>query len=276
MAFHVVKPRRPYPGTRAVRRAVGLLKAFAPERPQLRLAELSQAVRLNKSTTYRLLTALESEGMVERSPDGDAYRLGPQLLLLGRGAGGTADLRQAARAELAALAQETRETATLEILVGGEVLILDEAMGRHVIGAVPSAGSRWPAHATSTGKVLLAGLDPAKRQAFLSHPLAALTSRTLTRPTGLGRELDRVRRRGYAITSGELEPGFVAVGAPVRSADGAIVAAVSVGGPRSRLTADRRRELAERVPAAAARISAMLGHRPAPAAPAPRPARRRR
>jgi len=260
MAFHAVKPRRAYPGTRAVRRAVGLLKAFAAERPQLRLLELSRATRLNKTTTFRLLSALESEGMVERSPDGEAYRLGPQLLRLGQTAGGTASLRQAARAELMRLAHDTRETATLEVLVARDVLILEEALGRHVVGTVPSVGSRWPAHATSTGKVLLAGLSPAELQGLLARPLPALTSRTLTRPAALKRELDAVRRKGYAVSAGELEPGFVAVGAPVRSADGEVVAAISVGGPRSRLTAARRSELAETVPRAAGRISATLGY----------------
>jgi DNA-binding IclR family transcriptional regulator len=260
MAFHAVKLRRAYPGTRAVRRAVGLLKAFAPERPQLRLVELSRAARLNKTTAFRLLTALESEGMVERSPDGDAYRLGPQLLRLGQTAGGTADLRQAARAELLRLAHLTRETATLEVLVGRDVLILEEAMGSHVVGATPSVGSRWPAHATSTGKALLAGLPPAEERAWLSRPLPALTARTITSPAALARELDAVRRRGYALSSGELEAGFVAVGAPVRSAAGEVVAAVSVGGPVSRIGPARRAVLAETVPLAAMRVSAALGY----------------
>lgn len=262
MAFHAVKPRRPYPGTRAVRRAVGLLKAFGPGRPQLRLAELSRAARLNKTTAYRLLSALESEGLVERSGKGEAYRLGAQLLRLGREVGGTAELRQASRAELRRLAEEAGETATLEVLVGREVLILEEVSGRHVVGSTPFVGSRWPAHATSTGKALLAYLPAPELQAILAPPLPALTPRTLTRPAAVRRELERIRRRGYATSVGELEEGFVAVGAAVRSGEGEVVAAVSAGGPRSRLTASKIAELGLSVPATAARISALLGHAP--------------
>src|SRR5262249_22134948 len=149
---------RAYPGTQAVLRAVALLKAFSAERPAWSVGELARAVGLNKTTAYRLLSALESEGLLERAPGGAGYRLGPELLALGTPALGVGDLRAASRAELQALAAETRETATIEVLVGGDTLILDEAVGGHVIGALPSVGTRWPAHATSTGKVLLAHL----------------------------------------------------------------------------------------------------------------------
>src|SRR5262245_33967832 len=118
---------KPYPGTQAALRAVRLLKAFAPPgHESLRLFELAREVGLNKTTAYRLLTALESEGLVERGPDGEAYRLGPELLALGARTFGASELREAARPELAALSRSTRETATLEVLVGRDVLILDE------------------------------------------------------------------------------------------------------------------------------------------------------
>jgi DNA-binding IclR family transcriptional regulator len=251
---------RAYPGTQAVLRAIGLLKAFPPERPERGLTELAGAAGLNRTTAYRLLTALESEGMVERAPEGQAYRLGTELLVLGLRAHGAADLRTAARAELLALAGETRETATLEVLVGRDTLILDEAMGSHVIGGMPSLGQRWPAHATSTGKALLAHLPEATLRSFLTAPLPAVTPRTLTDPRALERDLDRVRRRGWAVSAEELEPGFLAVGAPVRAVGGGVVAAISVGGPKSRLTAARLGVIAARLPTAAARISARLGY----------------
>ena len=72
-----------YPGTQAVQRAVGLLKAFTPERPALRLPDLSTVAGLNKTTTYRLLSALVLEGLLERAPETGEYRLGPELLALG-------------------------------------------------------------------------------------------------------------------------------------------------------------------------------------------------
>jgi len=250
---------RAYPGTQAVLRAVALLKAFTQERPEPSLGELSRAVGLHKTTTYRLLSALESEGLVERTPARDGYRLGPAVLALGGLALGAGGLRAASRDELQVLAAETRETATLEVLVGGDVLILDETVGSHVIGAVPSVGTRWPAHATSTGKVLLAHLPEARLAALLAAPLPALTGKTLTQPPALRRELERARERGYAVAVEELEQGFVALAAPVRDAGGSVVAALSVGGPKARLNAVRVAAVARILPVSAARVSARLG-----------------
>ena len=137
-------------------------------------------------------------------------------------------------------------------------MILDEAMGGRVVGTVPSLGTRWPAHATSTGKVLLAYRSNGHTHA---RPLPGFTPRTIVDPAALARELARVRRRGYAVSAEELEPGFVAVGAPVHAADGTVVAAIGVGGPKTRLTAGRITEGA-RLVLGAARASRIRGIRP--------------
>jgi DNA-binding IclR family transcriptional regulator len=251
-----------YPGTQAVQRALGLLKVFTAERPVLGLAELAAATGLNKTTAYRLLCALASEGLVERLTEGGGYRLGPELLALGSRALGAASLRGASRAELQGLAFTTRETATLEVLVGRDALCLDEASGDHVVASMPSIGTRWPAHATSTGKVLLAHLPEPILDRLLDTPLAAPTPRTIVDPVALRRELARIRERGWALASEELEAGFLAVAAPVRGAADEVVAAVSVGGPRSRLSQERVKEILALLPAATARISARLGFEP--------------
>jgi DNA-binding IclR family transcriptional regulator len=250
-----------YPGTQAVVRAMGLLKAFSPARPERGLADLARTLGLNKTTAYRLLAALESEGMVERVPDGDGYRLGPELFVLGGQARGAQGLREASRPTLAALASDTRETATLEVLVGFETMIVEEAMGRHVLGSMPSLGTRWPAHATSTGKSILAHLREDERARLFPRVLRRITPRTVTDRAALERELGRVRERGFALSQEELEPGYVAVGAPVRGGDGRAVAAISVGGPRVRLNAETVAGIARRLPEAAAEIQERLGWR---------------
>lgn len=250
----------PYPGTQAVLRAIELLKAFGPESPERSLAELAEAVGLNRTTTYRLLSALQSEGMVER--DGTRYRLGPEIAALGARASGSGELRAAARTEMAALAESIGETVSIEVLVGRDVLILDEVSGRYVVGTVPSVGTRWPAHATSTGKVLLAFARAETLAEFLSEPRARLTPRTIVATTAFGRELLRVQERGFAVTREELEAEFVAVAVPVRGASGAVVASLSIGGPRARLTTERVAALVAPLKEAAGRISARLGYRP--------------
>jgi hypothetical protein len=108
------------------------------------------------------------------------------------------------------------ETATLEVLVNSEVLILDEVQGRHLVGTPPFVGTRWPAHATSTGKVLLAYLTEEERKEALYTPLPKLTPKTITSLTALRAELTACASE-YAVAMDELEAGFVAVGAPVRN-----------------------------------------------------------
>jgi DNA-binding IclR family transcriptional regulator len=174
---------------------------------------------------------------------------------------GKNELVTAARPTLQTLAQETRETITLEVLVGDEMLILDELVGGHMVGAMPSMGTRWPAHATSTGKVVWAHLPPMELESRLLRRLPQFTPRTICDPVLLRRELDRVRARGYATAVEELEPGFVAVGTGVFDAEGAIVAAISVGGPRSRFTPAAIMAIAAKLPAAGREISERLGHR---------------
>ena len=250
-----------YPGTQAVARALSLLKAFSDARPEWRLSELARAAHLHKATTHRLLAALEREGMVARDASGELYRLGPEAIALGARAARANHLRAVSRTELEALAAATGETATLEVLVDGDMLILDEVLGRGLIGATASLGTRWPAHATSTGKAVLAALPQAERKGLPRARLIRHTERTITSAAALGRELEDVVRRGYATAYEELERGYVAVGAAVCDPEGRPLAAVSVGGPTVRLPASRVPALGRQVRAAAQRISAALGFR---------------
>jgi DNA-binding IclR family transcriptional regulator len=249
----------PYPGTQAVMRAIALLKAFTDEQPQLGLAELAKIVGLNKTTTYRLLTALENQGLIARNPANDTYRLGPEVIALGGRALRASDLRAVSRTELEGLARATGETATLEALLGLEVLVLDEVSGVYLIGATQYIGARWPAHATSTGKVLLAFLPEPELATLLQQPLAQVTHQTITAPEALSQALAQIREQDYAIAIEELEIGFSAIAAPVRNHDGQVIAALSINGPSARLTSDRLREFAPQVVEAAARVSAQLG-----------------
>src|SRR5574341_1438415 len=118
----------PYPGTQAVLRAVALLKSFTDSRPELGLTELARAAGLNKTTVYRMLTALESAGMIVKNHETDLYRLGPEIIALAGRALRSNPLYLASRPELEALARKTGETATLEVLVGAETLTLDEVL----------------------------------------------------------------------------------------------------------------------------------------------------
>jgi DNA-binding IclR family transcriptional regulator len=253
-----------YPGAQAVVRALRLLKLFHDSpgsAPSLSITEIRARVDLNRSTVLRLLGALESEGMLARDPVTDHYRLGPEIAALGRRAGGVDDLRTLARPEMERLQERTGETVTLETLVGNEALIVAEALGDHVLGAHPSEGTTWPAHATSTGKVLLAGLDEEARARLLTGRLRRMTEHTITTKSALEAELARVERRRRALSLEELELGFVALAVPVHDAGGRVVAALSVGGPSQRLSPRRLESFAAELTRAAGRITSALSGR---------------
>ncbi|HTH65208.1 MAG TPA: IclR family transcriptional regulator [Gemmatimonadales bacterium] len=256
---------RTYPGTQAVARAVSLLKAFSDARRGWRLTDLARAAHLHKATAHRLLAALEREGMVTRDPaGGEHYRLGPEAIALGARAARASDLRATVVPELETLAASSGETATLEVPAGGAMLILHEVPGGALLGAVPEVGTRWPLHATSTGKALLALMPGSQRRDLVGARLSRHTPRTIISSSALDRELDRIRRRGYAVAAEELERGYVAVGAAVQDSAGRPVAAISLGGPRVRFPATRIALLGRQVRTAAERISQALGYRGTP------------
>ena len=225
------------PGTQAVVRALRLLRAFTPAEPELSLAQLSAALGLKKTTAHRLLLALESEGLVQRS--GGTYHLGPEVIALGSQALLTSDVRARVRPTLERIAAKTGESTTLEVLVGDHVLILDGARGRHVVSASLEIGMRWPVHATSTGKCMLAQLPEASRKQLLGRTMPRFTEHTVTDPDVLAKQLEAIRRTGFAVASEELEQDYVAIAVAFQGPMGDVEGAISVGGPASRFPADR-------------------------------------
>jgi DNA-binding IclR family transcriptional regulator len=247
------------PGTRALQRAMGLLRAFDDEHPRWSLSALSIKLDLSKSTVHRILTALEREGFLLRPYESTEFQLGPELIVLGSRALRAVDVRGAARPELRLLAEKTGEDVTLESLVGSEVLILDEQRGRNLMGVGTPIGTLWPAHATSTGKVLLADAPEAMKEPEAG--LVAFTANTIVSWEEWTATLEEVRRNGYATNIEELEYGFAAVAAPVWDRNGRTTAAISVGGSIQRIGKDRIPDLVETVRVAALRVSERLGYR---------------
>ncbi len=239
-------------GAQSTLRAVRLLKLFTADRPELQLGELSRLAGLNKTTAHRLLQALASESMLERNRSTGAYRLGPAILALGMQAMSSGSLRLRARPLLKRLAEETGETATLEVPLEDTMLILDEMTGGRRVAAGGNVGTRWAMHATSTGKAIIAFSENGMGR--LPERLTPLTARTITDRDQLALQLDEVRRRGFAETVDELEDGFTGVGTVVRSSTGEILAAMSICGPTQRLTESRRASLGATLCAAAGQL----------------------
>ena len=215
-------------GTQSIDRAAELLVRVVESAEPTSVGELAETTGLPKSTTSRLVGALERQGLVQR--DGRAsIRPGPVLLRFA-GRDDFADLVAAAGDALDRLAATSGETVNLGVATPLGVDQLDERDSRHFIGSTNWIGKQVPYHCTAQGKVFLAfGAVPVP-----TTPLERHAPRTIVDPVQLARELDAVRSRGYATTLDELEPGLWAVAAPVVDGGG-VIAAVSISGPTTRL-----------------------------------------
>ncbi len=218
---------------RSVRRAISALEHIS-EAGELGVSELGRRLGVHKATASRLVATLAERGLLERDPATEKFRLGFGLIRLAGAAMAELEIVRVARPLLEELADRTRETVNLGVLSGDSVVYVDQVSGSRSVVSVNWVGRRTPLHCTSNGKVLLAWMEPARRRGLLRH-LQAFTDRTITDPGLLEEQLEQVRRRGYAQTLEELEEGLNAVAAPIRQADGTLVAALSVSGPAFRL-----------------------------------------
>ena len=244
-------------GTQAIDRAALLLTQVIEGTEPASFTELAAASGLAKSTTSRLLTALERHQLVRRDPDG---RFWPGELFVRYAWQGTADADLVAVAQpyLDQLGELTGETINLGMESGNTVQQVAQVDSRYMIGGTNWVGLAVPLHCSASGKVLLA-YGAAEIPA---EPYEARTQNTITGRSRLEAELALARERGYAVTDEELERGLIAFAAPVFRYDGAVVAAMSVSAPTTRMTREAAANAARRCMDEAAGLSAALGYRP--------------
>jgi IclR family transcriptional regulator, acetate operon repressor len=249
-------------GTQAVDRAAQLLLEVVRCPEPVSFTELTASTGLAKSTTSRLLMALERNGLIRRDRGG-RFLPGEAFISYAWRGDAESDLVSVAQPILEELGAQTGETVNLGVARGiGMVVQIAQVDSRYLIGGTNWVGQSVPLHCAALGKVLLA-YGAAE---LPDGRLERRTPRTVTSRAALAAELAAVRARGYAITDAELEPGLVAVAAPVRGDSSAVVAALSVSGPASRLTPERAGEVAAECVEQAGALSALLGHQP-PARP---------
>jgi len=244
-------------GTQAIDRAASLLTEIVDAAEPVTFSELAAATGLAKSTTSRLLFALERHGLVRRETN-NGYRPGPLFVRYAWRAGREAGLVEVARPYLGRLGELTGETVNLGVANRGLVEQIAQVDSRYVLGGTNWVGRAVPLHCTAQGKVILAygaAELPAGR-------LERMTEHTITNRAVLSLQLAEVRRRSFAVMAEELEPGLVAVAVPVFSAGGAVVAALSVSGPVARLGPARLVDVAAACVTEGNALSHQLGHRP--------------
>lgn len=220
-------------GTQAIDRAASLLTAVIRGAEPASFTELASASGLAKSTASRLLMALERHQLVRRDHDG---RFWPGELFVRYAWQGSADADLVAVAQpfLDQLGELTEETVNLGVASSraNAVEQIAQVNSRFMIGGTNWVGLDVPLHCSASGKVLLAF----EATGVPADPYERRTERTITTKSDLEAELASVRERGYAVTDEELEPGLVAVAAPVFAGGPTAIAAISVSAPASRLT----------------------------------------
>ena len=224
------------PSTRrigAAERAIAVLDTLA-DAGELGTNEIARRTDMTPSTVSRQLGTLAAAGLVERVATSGKYKLGIRLLQLANAVLARLDVREVARPHLVALVEATGETATLSVPGDADAITVDVVPGTHQVQPVSHLGRPSVAHATSAGKVMLAFSG----RELPSGPFRAYTSRTITDPQDLAREIGLVRERGYARATGERERGLSAVGAPIRSSRDQLEAIVALQGPSDRFDDD--------------------------------------
>ena len=242
----------------SVDRALSILEILA-RRHDAGVTEIGKELGVHKSTAFRLLAALETRGFVEQSEDRGNYRLGFGIVRLAGAITAQLDLNRQGQDACERLAADLGDTVNLAILDGNRAVNISQSRGAAAVASHNWIGQQTPLHATSSGKVLLAYGPADVRAAVLAGPLERFTDATITDPAALSAELGRIGGTGWGCTAEEYEIGLNAVAAPIRGADGSVVAALSVSGPTYRLATESFPAIAKRVVEAADQVSAQMG-----------------
>jgi IclR family transcriptional regulator, pca regulon regulatory protein len=242
----------------SLERGLAVLRAFDQGRPELTLSEVAVATGVNRAAARRFLLTLADLGYVRT--DGRFFSLTARVLELGYAYLSGLTLPEIAEPHLEALVAEVSESSSVSVLDGHDIVYVARVPVSRIMTVAISVGTRFPAYATSMGRVLLAGLSDADLEAHLAGMMVErLTPRTVLSTKALRAEIQRVRAQGWALVDQELEEGLRAVAAPIRDRAGRTVAAVNVSAHASRTTVESmRRDLVPPLLAAAARISADL------------------
>jgi DNA-binding IclR family transcriptional regulator len=233
-----------YPIT-SVDNALRLIRLFN-DRDTLRLTDACSYLGVAHSTAHRLLAMLIHHGFVQQDAQTRTYRPGPTLLEIGLAVVEKSDFRSKARPALVELVDQFNETVHLMTLEGTRVRYVDAVESTRALRVAPRTGSLLPAHCTSGGKALLAELPDERIRMMYADPAAIVpqTDRSVSSVPLLIAALDEVRANGYATNYEESEEGVGSVAIALRDAGGTALAAVAVAVPTTRLSQDKRREIA--------------------------------
>jgi IclR family pca regulon transcriptional regulator len=238
---HADGRRRSNDFVQSLGRGLAVIRAFGPDRTRLTLSEVAREAGLTRAAARRFLLTLVELGYVRS--DGREFSLRPRVLELGYAYLSGMTLPNVAYPHIQDLVDRVRESSSVAVLDGDEVVDIVRVPAKRIMTVSVPVGSRFPAHATSKGRVLLASLSLDDLDEYLATAhLDQLTDKTVTDPSRLRSVLDEVRSQGYAIVDQEMEEGIRAVAAPLRDGSGATVAAVNLSAYLGRVSIEAVRD----------------------------------
>jgi len=240
----------------SLERGLAVIRAFDHDHPELTLSEVAVRTGVTRAVARRFLLTLAELGYVRS--DGRFFSLTARVLELGYAYLSSLSLPEVAESHLEALVKEVSESSSVSVLDGQDVVYVARVPVSRIMTVSISVGTRFPAYATSMGRVLLAGLADEELDSYLvAVSLSPLTARTVTSAAALRTELAKVRTQGWSLVNQELEEGLRALAAPVRDRTGRVVAAVNVSAHASRTSLEAmRKDLLPPLLKTAARIEA--------------------
>ncbi len=230
--------QKPAEFVEALAKGIAILESFDADNPEMTLSEVARRVGLTPAAARRALLTLETLGYIGRKEK--RFHLRPKLMALGSAFHFTARIDEILQDDLRAIVERFGDASSVGTLDGGDVIYVAHHSVQRARRAAAVPGARYPAYATSMGRVLLAGLPDAKIDAYLSsYRPEKLTSKTCTNAKALRAEVMAARRNGYATTVDQLDYGITALAVPIRTADGATIAALNTSGYSGMVTPDQ-------------------------------------
>lgn len=241
-------------------RAFSLLSRLGESGVGQTLSDLAGGAGLAPSTAHRLLTSMRQEGFVEYDEQAGLWSVGLQAFAVGNAYLKKRDFIAQARPFMRQLVAETGETSNLGVLDGDHHVFLSQVESAQMMRMVTRLGRPGPVHAAGVGKALLSALTSREVAAILRRTgLKSLTNHTLTTPSALMDELEKVRQQGFALDNEEQTLGLRCIAANIYDEHGEAIAAVSVSGPTVRVTMERVAPLSAAVMQAASEITQAIG-----------------
>lgn len=249
----------------SLERALNLLNLLSDYPNGIQISRLSEEVGLSKSTVHRLLSTLVNMNYVIKDETTEKYKLSYQIIYLSRNLRESINIIGIAKPFLEKLSEEINETIHLCIEDKGEVMYIDKIESNQTIRMFSKVGSRAPMYCTGVGKVLLSGMAPEKYSKVASAmSYTPKTPKTITSQTELTKEINVIRKQGYALDNIENEEGIRCIAAPIMDFHGKIIASFSISGPSNRITMERiNDQLTSKIIKVSLAISKQLGYIPA-------------